>query len=347
MNTPENIIYFIGIDVSKYWFDFTVLTKVRKILSGQVENNPVGFKEFACALKKAEIPFTKRTLITMEDAGQYDDKLVDFLSKKKSLLCLEHALRIRQSMGMVRGKSDKLDAERIADYSIRHSDKIRLYHPQRLAVKRLAYLMGLRRLLVKIKKMLHNSLVGTCDTIDREYSLKVDFLASDACIGIDESIKQVEREMLKTINEDPELAVLFNLIKTVPFVGDIVAILLICYTDEFKKFKTGKQLSSYVGVVPFRYSSGVSIPGSGHASKATNWILRENLFMSALSSIRNSRELSEYYVRKVKEGKHKRLVLNNIMNKILLRVAAVVRRGRPYDEDYDYLGAIRSGRILR
>ena len=69
--------------------------------------------------------------------------------------------------------------------------------------------------------------------------------------------------------------------------------------------------------------------------------------MAALSSIRNSRELADYYVRKVKEGKHKRLVINNIMNKILLRVAAVVRRVRPYDEDYDYLGAIRSGRMLK
>ena len=316
-------------------------------MSGQVDNSPAGFKEFERILIGANVPFTKRTLISMEDAGQYDDKLVDFLSKKRSLLCLEHALKIRRSMGMVRGKSDKLDAERIADYSVRHLDKIRLYYPQRLPVKRLTYLMGLRRLLMKMKKMLHNSVVGTRDTIDREYSLNIDFLSSDAGIGVDESIKQVEREMLKTIKLDSELATQFSLIKTVPFVGDIVAILLICYTDQFTKFRSGKQLSSYVGVVPFRYSSGVSFGGSGHASKASNWILRENLFMAALSSIRNSRELADYYVRKVKEGKHKRLVISNIMNKILLRVAAVVRRGRPYDEDYDYLGAIRSGRILK
>ena len=163
---------------------------------------------------------------------------------------------------------------------------------------------------------------GARDTIDREYSLNVDFLSSDASIDIDESVKQVEREMLKTIKQDSELVTQFSLIKTVPFVGDVVAILLICYTDQFAKFKTGKQLSSYLGVVPFRYSSGVSFGGAGHASKAYNWILRQNLFMAALSSIRNSRELADYYVRKVKEGKHKRVVINNIMNKILLRVAA-------------------------
>ncbi|SHG78363.1 Transposase [Chryseolinea serpens] len=105
--------YFIGIDISKYWFDFAVLTKAGKILSGQVENHPIGFIEFEKILKNAQVPFTNRTLIIMEDAGQYDDKLVDFLSKRKSLLCLEHALKIRRSMGMVRGKSGKLDAERI------------------------------------------------------------------------------------------------------------------------------------------------------------------------------------------------------------------------------------------
>lgn len=79
----DKIKYFIGIDISKYWFDFAVHTKGGKILSGQVENNPVGFKRFDKVLKDAKVPFTNRTLIIMEDAGQYDDKLVDFLSKKK------------------------------------------------------------------------------------------------------------------------------------------------------------------------------------------------------------------------------------------------------------------------
>ena len=37
-----------------------------------------------------------------------------------------------------------------------------------------------------------------------------------------------------------------------------------------------------------------------------------------------------YYEKKIKEGKNKMLVQNNIKNKVLARVFAVVKRGTPY-----------------
>ena len=48
------------------------------------------------------------------------------------------------------------------------------------------------------------------------------------------------------------------------------------------------------------------------------------------SAIQHDPELASYYQRKLKEGKHKMVVLNAIKNKLIGRVFAVVKRGTPF-----------------
>jgi hypothetical protein len=42
--------------------------------------------------------------------------------------------------------------------------------------------------------------------------------------------------------------------------------------------------------------------------------------------------LSRYYKRKVEEGKPKMLVLNNVRNKMVFRLAAVIKNNKPYQK---------------
>ena len=56
--------------------------------------------------------------------------------------------------------------------------------------------------------------------------------------------------------------------------------------------------------------------------------------MGALSSVRLSGELGQYYERKVSAGKPKMLVLNSLRNKLLQRVYACVRDMRVYSAHY-------------
>jgi transposase len=65
---------------------------------------------------------------------------------------------------------------------------------------------------------------------------------------------------------DADLLRMFTLIVSIPAVGKITAMHFICYTNEFKTVKSGKQLSAYCGVVPFEHSSGKSLSGSQIAS---------------------------------------------------------------------------------
>jgi hypothetical protein len=44
--------------------------------------------------------------------------------------------------------------------------------------------------------------------------------------------------------------------------------------------------------------------------------------------------MREYYIRKKTEGKNDWLILNNVKNKLVHRVFAVVRTGKEYDLNY-------------
>ena len=52
--------------------------------------------------------------------------------------------------------------------------------------------------------------------------------------------------------------------------------------------------------------------------------------MCALSTKKYDYEIKNYYENKVEEGKNKMLVLNNVRNKLLTRIFAVIKRQQPY-----------------
>lgn len=51
--------------------------------------------------------------------------------------------------------------------------------------------------------------------------------------------------------------------------------------------------------------------------------------MGAIAAVTYYKEFKVYYQRKLAEGKHKMLVLNNVRNKIILRLAAVIKNDKP------------------
>jgi transposase len=110
----------------------------------------------------------------------------------------------------------------------------------------------------------------------------------------------------------------------------IIAIYLICCTNNFSIKITGKQLACYAGVVPFEHSSGISIKERNRVHRMANKDLKKLLHMAAISSIQNYTEFRNYYNRKKAEGKHSMSVLNAIRNKIVLTAVAVVNNQRPY-----------------
>lgn len=152
--------------------------------------------------------------------------------------------------------------------------------------------------------------------------------------GIKKSIVQIEAMIIQIIQQDKAIYTNYQLIKTVPGIGHLTAVYIICCTNNFAAKPSGKQLGSYAGVVPFTNSSGTSIKGKNKVHKMANKDLKKLLHLCALTAIKYSPEFKQYFERKKAEGKNGMLVLNAIRNKLLLRVVAVVNKQEPYVDNY-------------
>jgi len=154
--------------------------------------------------------------------------------------------------------------------------------------------------------------------------------------GLVKDIEKIEADINEFIRQDDSLNKMLKQITSIPGIGTITAIHLIVYTNEFKSISDGKQLACHCGVAPFEHTSGKSVRGRARVHHAANKTLKTLLHMCALAAVKVEGEFKRYYERKLEEGKHVMSILNAIKNKLLLRVAAVLRRDTNYVSNYVY-----------
>ncbi len=136
----------IGIDISKLTFDVRIHSnQMFKIF----ENSNRGFKELIKWVYENSLFLTKEILFIFEYTGLYSEGLSVFLSKKKISFALVPGLEIKRSLGIARGKDDKVDATKIALYGYRLREEIQLYKIPSNQIRALKSLLSLRDRLVK------------------------------------------------------------------------------------------------------------------------------------------------------------------------------------------------------
>jgi len=82
-------------------------------------------------------------------------------------------------------------------------------------------------------------------------------------------------------------------------------------------------------------SSGSSIKRKIRVSSKADKRLKALLSRGVSTLLIHHIQTKQYFERKIAEGKHQNLVRNNIKNKMLHTVFAVVRNATPYDRAYD------------
>ncbi len=245
-------------------------------------------------------------------------------------LWIEMSFRILRSIGVQRGKNDKIDAERIARYAEKNQEKALLYKAPKKSLEKIRALLALREKMVVFKASLLRN-VKEMKIFDLEISKTNNSYQKATVKALDADIKKIEKQLEVYISEDSNLEKIYTQITSVPGVGNITALLLICFTNEFTVFNTPRELACYCGVVPFEYTSGKNVRAKPKVHFMANKKLKKQLHMCALSSITHHSEMRAYFNRKVQEGKNKMLVLNNVRNKIVHRICACVRQNRLYE----------------
>lgn len=316
----------LGIDISKLTIDVYLHVNQSHEL---FNNNPAGFRKLISWLKKKKI-ILKDLLICFEHTGMYSFELANFLTIKNIDYVMESAIQIKRSMGIVRGKNDKIDAQRIADYAYRRRDKLEFSVLPSKMISKIQKLLSLRETMVK-QRAGYKVTVQENSRILVKSEYKCFFEAQNKLVkSLTTQICKVEEEIKLIIASDFKLENTYNLITSISGVGFIVAAYFISTTSCFTKFKNGRKYACYCGTAPFEYSSGTSIHFKTRVNPMANKKMKSLLNMSARSAITCDPELKEYYHRKVEQGKNKMSTLNIIRNKIIHRVFAVVNRGTPY-----------------
>lgn len=315
----------IGIDVSSTTLDIYVGGKVGK--SVVIKNEGTTIRKFFNAYKKECL------LIGMENTGRYNWALYEVLKDLHHKVYVVPPLHLKKSMGLVRGKTDKIDAIRIASFISRNYADLPQWKPSPPAVLKLKILLTERSSRVKSKrqllkqqwdyaKMKHVGLDKSLQRLNRE---QLDLIGRQ--------LVEIEKEIELLIKADERMEQQAKLIRSVPGAGKVLSWMILAKTESFTTITEPRKMACYSGVVPFAYQSGTSVRGKNRVSSYADKAIKSILHLGAMSAIRLKNDLREYYRRKVDEGKNKMSVLNAVRNKIIHRIFAVIKNQTMYKND--------------
>lgn len=323
--------YFVGIDISKDHIDCALsnIETPRSFKDKKLSNDLRGFEEMEKWLVKNNVDLNQ-SLFCMEHTGTYGLLLFAWLSHKKVDYCVEPGLRIKRSLGMTRGKDDKIDARRIADYACTYNQRLKLFtFPSEHLVK-IKQLLTYRDQLVRVITSFKNSIkshkkyeeiIGTND-VTEEITEQIKVL--------DQKVSKAEKSILALINSDLELKRNFKLATSVKGIGLVIGAFLLVTTNNFSSFEDGRKYACYSGVAPFENSSGTSIRGKTTTSHLANKRIKTLLINGANSAATWDPEIKNYFKRRSEEGKDHKVIINAICCKLINRVFAVIKRQSPY-----------------
>jgi len=296
----------VGVDVGKYELDVCIYEKQ---LHWRDANTSEGIKR---SLKRLAHYHVER--LVMEATGRYEFNLAQAAYEKQLPVCIVKPLRIRRFAGAIEqlAKTDKLDAELIAEFAFRVQPEVT---PEKskslLAIKDL---MARRRQLMNIRTqemnrphMVDKLLVSSCKRIIKT---------------LDQEIQRIEKRLAKHVEDQTEWTEKQAILKSAPGVGDTLIYTLLADLPELGDLSRG-EVGKLVGVAPMNRDSGKMkgkrrIQGGRHS-------VRTILYMATLSATQCNPVIKAFYQQLVAQGKHKKVAITACMRKFIIMLNAMVR----------------------
>ena len=326
--------HFIGIDISKDQLDLALVNEGSHgvFKDKKVDNSFKGFDKIQNWLSKQKVKL-EDCLFCMEHTGTYGLLLFAWFSQMGIDYCVEPGLKIKRSLGIARGKNDKVDARRIADYAFTNRAKLAPFSLPSSLLLQIKQLLTYRDQQTRIKVSLKNSLknhnqykrISGIQSISDEIKSQIEECES--------RIERIEGQIKDLIKSDETMKKNFDLATSVKGIGLVIAAFMLVTTNNFTSFENGRKYACYSGIAPFENTSG-KYKGKTKVSHLANKRMKTLLSNGANSARKWDPELRVYYARKIQEGKEHKLVINSIRCKLVNRVFAVVKRETPYVNIY-------------
>ncbi len=335
--------YYVGIDVSKKKLDVCLLYSVEGsaapvMKSFEVPNNADGFKEMVSVCKKETHRKFRpdNAMFCCETTGSYDHLLCYYLSGNGYFIWRENALQIKLRCGVQRGKDDKIDAVRIAGYACRFQDLSTPYERPSQVMEDLTALLQMRAACVEDLKRVKTRKKSTEDTYDPEKSMKKFILEKDDKVieRLNEVVKECDDKIKELVESESEIHKNYEHLITIPGIGKVNAVAFTVITNNFKDFMKASQICTYAGVAPFREKSGTSIDKKVRVGHLSNRKLKAYISMAACAALTYNPQMRAYADRLREKGKPNAIILNNIRNKLIKIMFALVKNDCDYDPEF-------------
>lgn len=326
-----NFFYFIGIDVSKKKIDICVMQKTQVIKEEVISNHPQAISSMIERIKEELNVSNDNFIICAEHTGQYTYPLICACKSVGCKVWLENPSQIKYCSGVTRGKNDKVDARRIAEYARRFFDKARLYDRPDEDLMRLKQLEAERSLYLTDLSKYKAQLTDQKDFMEEGIFKRKANRLKEMIKQLEKMLRTISEEMSQVISSSQALSRQMSLLQSIEGVGPVVALNMIIATEAFTRFDNYRQFNCYVGVAPFEYTSGSSQHSRNRVSQRAVKYLKCLLHMASVAiTCRKKGDLKTYYDRKVAEGKNKMSVLNALRAKLVARMFAVIKKDQVY-----------------
>ena len=270
-----------------------------------------------------------KPLITMEATNVYYEDFADFLhSKHLSIAVINPKTTPNFAKCLnLRHKTDKADAQMLAEYARIQADNIRLYQPkpenQRALLRQVRHLKRLNNKMIELKLHLQTEKDEFCIEISKKI-----------IAHIEEQMKLLENSIKSIIKNDEAMKRNAELLQSIPAVGEKTAWLLLSHLGDGSRFKNAKEVASFFGLTPVERQSGSSLHTTVGISKAGDSEVRAGLYapvMNFACGRFKHKEYAPFVNRLFAKGKPPKVVIVALMRKIVTIAFAVLKNQTPFD----------------
>ena len=167
-------------------------------------------------------------------------------------------------------------------------------------------------------------------------SFGVNFCMDSFSLQIKMLIEQISFVQNQVLDVEKEIEILLEKlnspITSIPGIGCVNVATILGEIRDIKRFPNPSKLVAYAGLYSSISQSGEYESTYNHMSKRGSPYLRRALFQSALRAEFCDPVFSDYYQKKISEGKHHLVATNAVARKLCHTIFAVLTKNEPYQQ---------------
>lgn len=319
-------MYYFGIDVSRDRLDCAVVDAQgeRRARPRSFANNADGVHSLIAWLQSVDAGQPRH--VVMEATAAYHELAATKLHIAGVVVAVVNAAKVRslaRGLGML-SKTDAIDALVLAQYA--RLAQPRSWQPIELPLQQFnAMLMRLDALEANLRRELNR-----LDQAElRASSASVMDSLHDTIAFLRQQCTVMRRAINAHIRANLELRSTIARLRTIPAVGEKTANRMAGLLGA-NAFANAKEAAAFLGLIPVKTESGVSVKGRTRLSKAGNPRIRASLYMAAVVAKRINPDVKALYERLCAAGKTKMAALGACMRKLVHLCYGVEKSGRDY-----------------